>query len=79
MDDVIKIVMKKLNMEIPQFKLNRWCEVKQSGSDIKVQGIDKLGRPFDLFTKKSTRKLSDDQFEVSLRFQGHYNEQDLNI
>lgn len=75
-DDVIKIVMKKLALEIPKFKLSRWAEIKleesKQGSNIKVQGIDKAGGPFDLFTEDSTKTLDASKFEAFLSFQGHY-------
>ena len=53
-DDVIDLLMEKLNIPIPQFKLNRWMKVEleesKSGKEtLHVYGIDKSGGPYDLF------------------------------
>ena len=50
-DDVIERLMKKLDLTIPQFKLDRWAKIKlEEGKDGKetlhVDGMDKLGGPF---------------------------------
>ena len=50
------ILMKKMSMKIPQFKLNRWVKVKLSGaqakapsSNLTISGIDANGSPYQLF------------------------------
>ena len=53
-DTVIDLLMKKLNIPIPQFKLDRWMkvelEVSKSGKEtLHAYGVDKLGGPYDLF------------------------------
>lgn len=53
-DDVIELLMKKLNIPIPQFKLDRWMKVEleesKSGKEtLHVYGVDKSGGPYDLF------------------------------
>ena len=60
-DDVIKIVMKKLALDIPVFKLSRWAKLlmveTKSSQSIKVDGIDKSGCPFEIFTAQSTKMI----------------------
>jgi hypothetical protein len=53
-DDMMELLMKKLNMAIPQFKLRRWLKVNlkdlgQGNEKVSVCGIDRNGGPFDLF------------------------------
>lgn len=44
--------MKKLNMAIPEFKLDRWAKVSLLNKNTaKVTGIDKFGEPFTLFSR----------------------------
>ena len=55
-DDVMIPLMKKLNLDIPEFNLNRWAKVKleesKSGNEtLVVEGMDANGGPFDLFKK----------------------------
>ena len=48
-DDMIELLMKKLQIEIPKFKLQRWIEVELIDSktpgeqDLVVKGIDSQG------------------------------------
>lgn len=98
-DDFFKLLMKKLNMEIPTFKLDRWASIKIEETHgktyketVKVQGLDPLGGPFELFKGTningrncSSTALTADQMKedsiisVTLKWQGHYNEADLNL
>ena len=53
-DEMMELLMKKLNIEIPRFTLNKWADIEleetKSGREIvHVSGLDTTGRPFDLF------------------------------
>jgi len=53
-DNVLEILVSKLNLSIPQFKLERWVKVaiqesKTGKETLRVTGMDALGGPFDLF------------------------------
>lgn len=53
-DEVIEMLMKELNMEIPQWKQSRWvkCAIEESKTGketLKVSGIDGNGSAYDLF------------------------------
>lgn len=55
-DNIIEILMKKLDLTIPQWKLDRWAKVKlKEGKDGKetlyVTGMDKMGGAFELWKK----------------------------
>ena len=96
-DDIIDKLMKKLNLAIPEFKLDRWANIKleerKDGKEtIEVNGMDKLGGPFDLFKKvyinnklgrqyvlKPEEMKDDSIVEVALFAQGHYREDKLVI
>ena len=60
------ILMKKLSLKIPQFKLNRWIKAKLTGaqakspsSNLTISGIDANGSPYQLFKQiKINGKLS---------------------
>lgn len=50
-DDVMKLLMEKLEIKIPQFNLNRWAKVSleesKSGKEtLEVSGIDASGCPY---------------------------------
>lgn len=69
-DDMIELLMKKLNMAIPQFKLQRWLKVKlddmgQGKDKMTVSGIDRNGGPFELF--KSIRMNGGVRNQVTLK------------
>lgn len=53
-DDFFKILMQKLQIDIPEFKLERWVELKieesKSGKEtLKVHGVTEFGGVYDLF------------------------------
>jgi len=53
-DEVIEMLMKELNMEIPQWKQSRWvkCSIEESKTGketLKINGIDGNGATYDLF------------------------------
>jgi len=53
-DDVIELLMKELNMQIPQWKQSRWvkCSIEESKTGketLKISGIDGNGAAYDLF------------------------------
>jgi len=53
-DDVIERLMKKLDIAIPAWKVERWVKVRieesKTGKEtLHVSGMDRSGGPFDLF------------------------------
>lgn len=72
-DDVIRALMKRLQIDIPEFRLNRYILVDKKG---KVTPVDRDGTPFD-FVK--TCHVSADSSKLKLQFYGHYNEPDLEL
>lgn len=55
-DDIVERLIEKLDLTIPQFKLDRWAKIKlkqdKNGQEtLYVSGMDKLGGPFELFKK----------------------------
>lgn len=94
-DDIMELLFQKLKMKIPEFILSRWIkcslESKQGKETISVEGIDNCGGPYDLFksikingsigdSKTLTPKeIQNDGIEISLKFQGHWNENDLSF
>ena len=63
--------MKKLDIEIPPFKLKRYMSIhfcEQSG--MVITGKDNNGSPYDIF--KRTRSCSNNEFD--LEFYGNYGE-----
>ena len=93
-DDVIQLLMQKLNMAIPQFKLQKWLRVKlqdldQGKDKMTVAGVDRDGGPFELFksiringpvrNQVTLKKTDNDLVAVTLTFQGHYNENILQV
>ena len=72
--------MQKLQMPIPQFKLERYAEVSLNGDQIHVNGIDQCGGPFTLFKKVQAAYDKNAQNQkIELTFQGHYNENTLSV
>ena len=65
----IEILMRKLDIKIPEFRLSRWAQVQLEGEEVKVEGIDKLGGPFDIFKEKSHKMIDDTEldFEMPLK------------
>jgi len=52
MDNVMELLMEKLHIKIPEFRLQRWAKVSLTNKNtVKVQGIDQEGEPFTLFPK----------------------------
>ena len=45
-DEVMEMLMKKLEIPIPQFKLKRHAELKFVGKYIECNGIDLSGSPY---------------------------------
>merc|ERR1712178_1946 len=88
------LLMKKLNLEIPPFKLQRILkvdleELKDGKEKVTAQGIDRNGGIYDLFNSLKVNgsaknsvildKNAGDNVVINLAFQGHYNENDLEI
>lgn len=58
LDDFAALLMKKMELRIPAFKLERWVELEleetKSGKEIlHLNGITEAGNPFDLFRSVS--------------------------
>jgi NAD-dependent SIR2 family protein deacetylase len=54
-DDVIERLMKKLNMEIPTWKIVRYVEIVRVGDTLSVNGRDEQHNYYSLFPKVSIR------------------------
>lgn len=76
-DDMFDVLMKKLNMQIPEFKLKRWVEFKYNSKQkfLSVNGIDGNGSPYDLFKSvkidgkvANTAPISGKSTNVTLKF-----------
>ena len=77
---VMQKLMEKLNMPIPNFKLDRWAEVELVDNELKVNGIDLDGGPYTLFTDMTAKyeKEAINQ-KIVMKFLGHYNENSLTV
>ena len=93
-DVVIEALMKKLNIEIPEFILTRRLGIRQSKGKIIARGLDVDRSPFTLFKKIvinndielkkepfvfETPKKGINTFEMTLHFMGHYGEPPLKL
>ena len=84
-DDFFVILMKKLEIEIPVFKLERWAqaeiEVTKSGKEIlNISGVTECGGAYDLFksvqiNEKSgfSKALTEDQMQDDSEFKVRLN------
>lgn len=50
-DDFMRLLMKKLNLDIPDFKLERYAKVVLNKNKLKIFGTDYLGGPYEIFKK----------------------------
>ena len=75
-DDVFELLMKKLDMKIPQFCLKRYGELKITDNKVFLSGIDLSGAPYSIF-KSTNYTKNKDSVAVKVSFQGHYNEPEL--
>lgn len=50
-DDIVKKLMAKLNLDIPEWRLNRRCEISynEAINKISVRGLDEHGNHYSLF------------------------------
>lgn len=94
-DEVMELIMKNLNLEIPKFYLTRRVLVGVTGSrKLLVRGIDVDGTPATILKRVTIgeeyviekepfelplRKLSTGDVNIRLEFMGHYNEPPLTI
>lgn len=89
-DDVMELLMQKLNIPIPQFQLKRYAKVILDEENLSLGGIDPSGGPYSIFKsvtlngqKKSKVTLAKNEqtdtysYPVTLGFQGHYGEPNL--
>ena len=77
-DDVLELLMKKLNIPIPAFTLKRRAEVSLKNNALSIAGKDTNGRPYTIF-KKTSYEAKGDNFVAKMGFQGYYNEPELNV
>merc|ERR1712096_148359 len=59
-DDVTRLLMQKLNIEIPEFRLRRFIKFEKKATDdrgleLLVRAVDSRGVPHDLFSKVTAR------------------------
>ena len=59
-DDVIERLMKKLNIEIPKWKIVRYCEIVRNENTVSVNGRDEQHNYYSLFPKVYIQ-IGDDQ------------------
>ncbi len=92
-DVVVESLMKKLNIEIPDFVLTRRLGIRQNKGEIIARGLDVDGSPFTLFKKIVIGKdlelkkepfifkkpQGHDSVEMVLHFMGHYGEPPLKL
>ena len=94
-DVVVDSLMKKLNIDIPDFILTRRLGIRQSKGEIIARGLDVDGSPFTLFKKivinkdlelrkepfifKKPDKNGPETVEMVLHFMGHYGEPPLKL
>lgn len=93
-DDVMKLVMQELGLDIPKWKLVRRVLIGHEKGRLYVRGIEPDGTPATIFKKVEIEKLTLQQepFEVSdtvakegtdvkitLHFFGHYNEPSIKL
>ena len=76
--------MEKLNMAIPEFRIQRNMKVNfadnKFGGSMSVQGVDHNGDPYTIFKSKKASYDSQKKAQtVELTFQGHYNENQLQV
>jgi len=79
-DDFFTILMNKLNLQIPTFKLHRWVEIQieesKSGKEtLQVQGLTETGGAYDIFKSVSidgvkgySKALTEDQMQEGSEF-----------
>lgn len=76
---VMGMLMEKLNMQVPEFRINRYMKVNfketKFGGNILVEGVDQNNDPYQIFkSKKATYDSKAQSQLINLTFQGHYNE-----
>jgi len=76
---VMKMLMEKLGIEIPQFTFDRGVEVwLDKFKNLKVQGITREGTRYENFKKMSFNyEKSSQEYLLNLQFFGHYKENKL--
>lgn len=82
--NVMGILMEKLNIAIPEFKIQRYMRINfketKFGGNMHVEGIDSNNDPYQIFAKKqATYNQNSETQIVNLTFQGHYNENQLAV
>ena len=50
--NVMSILMEKLNMKIPEFRINRYMQVSLNNNKLIVDGVDSNGDPYTIFNAK---------------------------
>ena len=78
-DDVFQKLMDHFDLEIPQFELQRFIQIKfRDDEELSITGLTDSGSTSDLFSDVKIIKEGED-FSVTLQFHGHYNEPDLHF
>lgn len=77
-DEVMRGLMERMNLTIPEFRLTRFIEVERPGvgersAQVKVRPVDRDGTPFDFIKRYSVAPDG----KITLQFYGHYHEPDL--
>lgn len=70
-DDVMERLMKKLNIEIPKWKIVRYWEVVLKGKQITINGRDEQHNYYSLFPKVEIKSKKDKKFSKSSEKEPH--------
>lgn len=83
-DPFMQILMSKLGIEVPKFKIFRKIEIRSFGNKIQVRGLDSLGNNFSIFKKVRFGDIEVDKepfdaelnkaVEIELFFHSHFGE-----
>jgi hypothetical protein len=77
-DEVLELLMKKLNIPVPQFSLKRRAEITEKDGRLQIAGKDTNGRPYTIF-KSTSFENNNGKFKAKMNFQGYYNEPQLDV
>ena len=77
-DEVLELLMKKLNIPIPAFSLKRRAEVTLKDNRLQIAGKDTNGRPYTIF-KNTSFEANNKKYKAKMTFQGYYNEPQLDV
>lgn len=66
-DEVLELLMKKLQIPIPQFSLKRRAEVTVKDGKLNIAGKDTNGRPYTIF-KSTSSEQNNKNFKAKMKF-----------